>query len=449
MTPRVLLGGLVLLLAVRPASAQEAPSYAKQVKPLLAKYCASCHNSERARGELDLSDVKAMKRGGQNGPAFVGGKPDESLLVTLAEGKDNPKMPPKDARAQPAAAEIAVLRAWIAAGAPDDTVAATATAPDTRPHETGLAPVAALAYRPRGNVLAAGGQNEVVLIDPATGERTGRLHGQDGPVTALAFSRGGSSLAVASGVPGSPGVVRVYFVPPSGLPSNRPEVTFRAPKDVVLGLAFSPDGTLATCGRDGLVRLWDANTGKERRTLQDHGEPVLTVAFSPDGKRLASAGADRAVKVWDAASGACLVTLGEATDRVQAVAWHLDGRHLAAGGADRQIRVWDVSATTAKLEQAVLGPAGPVSRLVYSADGSVLYSLSDEGTAKAWTTATMEERTAYPRQTEKPLSLAVRGDGKQLAVGHSDGTLVLFDEATGKVQFTPLPAKPKAPRRAD
>jgi hypothetical protein len=57
----------------------------------------------------------------------------------------------------------------------------------------------------------------------------------------------------------------------------------------------------------------------------------------------------------------------------------------------------------------------------------------------------MEERTVYPKQPDTPLALAVRGDGKQLAVGRYDGGLTLFDEATGKVQMQPLPVKPKAP----
>src|SRR5262249_21726395 len=153
----------------------------------------------------DLSNVKAMTRGGQNGAAFIPGKPDESLLVTLAEGKDNPKMPPRTAKQQPAAADGALLRAWVAAGARDDTGTTTVTLPPIKPESERAAPVAALAYRPGARPLAAGGQGEVVLIDPANGAVTGRLHGLTGKVTALAFSRDGNSLAVAGGEPGKSG----------------------------------------------------------------------------------------------------------------------------------------------------------------------------------------------------------------------------------------------------
>ncbi len=441
-----LLAGLVLFLGLAPAIAQQPPGYVKQVKPFLAKFCVECHNPDKMRGDLDLSTVKALIAGGKSGAAFVPGKPDESYLVTLTEGKDTPKMPPKTSRAQPTAAEVALLRGWVAAGAKDDTDGSAVALPDVKPRETKPAPVAALAYHSRGKLLAAGGQNEVVLIDPETGAVTGQLRGQDGKVTALAFSRDGSNLAVASGSPGASGVVRVYFFPPSGVPINKPELVINAHKDIVLGLAFSPDGnTLATCGYDRLIKLWDVNNGKERRTLKDHSDSVYSVSFSPDGKLLASGGADRAVKVWDVATGARLYTLGESTDWVYAVAWHPDGKHLAAAGVDRSIRVWEASASGGKVVQSVFAHAAPVTRLVYNADGSTLYSLSDDRTAKAWTTAKMEERTVYPKQPETPLALAVRGDGKQLAIGRYDGAVILFDEATGKVQSQPLPIKPKAP----
>jgi len=439
-------GWLALLLLAVPVAAQQSPSYVKQVKPFLAKYCVECHNPDKLRGDLDLSTVKAMIAGGQNGAAFVAGKPDDSLLVKLAEGKDEPKMPPKTARQQPKPADVALLRAWVAAGAKDDTGTTIIALPEIKPHEAKPAPVAALAYRPGARPLAAGGQNEVVLIDPATGEVTGRLHGQDGKVTALAFSRDGSNFAVASGTPGSAGMVRIYFFPASGMPINKPEVVINAHKDVILGLAFSPDGnTLATCGYDRLIKLWDASTGKERRTLKDHSDSVYSVAFSPDGKLLASGGADRAVKVWDVETGTRLYTLGESTDWVYAVAWQPDGKRLAAAGVDRSIRVWEASASGGKVVQSVFAHAGPVNRLAYSADGATLFSLSEDRTAKAWTTARMEERTVYPRQPDTPLALAVRGDGNQIALGRYDGGVILIDTATGKVQSEPLPTKPRPP----
>jgi WD40 repeat protein len=104
-------------------------------------------------------------------------------------------------------------------------------------------------------------------------------------------------------------------------------------------VAFSPDGQrLATAGRDRTVKVWDAATGQEARTLQGHTGAVTSVAFSPDGKRLASAGQDQTVKVWDAATGQEVLTLQGHGTVVASVAFSPDGHWLAAEGASSRGR---------------------------------------------------------------------------------------------------------------
>src|SRR5262249_25624369 len=82
------------------------------------------------------------------------------------------------------------------------------------------APVSALAYRPDGKWLAAAGNREVLLIDVATNDVVARLPGQSTKVTALAFSKDGQRLAVASGEPAKSGEVRIYAVPAGQPPAN-------------------------------------------------------------------------------------------------------------------------------------------------------------------------------------------------------------------------------------
>ena len=306
-------------------------------------------------------------------------------------------------------------------------------------------PVTALAYHPNGKLLIAGTRGEVAVIDPGKGEVLAHLGGQTARVTAVAFSRDGKRLAVASGEPGKSGLVQLYAVDEKAAKFElKGQLT--GAKDVQYALDFAPDHkTLAAAGYDRIIRLWDADTLQVIRELKDHSDTVYGVAFSPDGKLLASASADRAVKVWDPTTGKRLYTLGDSTDWVYALTWHPDGKRLAAAGIDKSIRVWEATPTAGKLVQSVFAHTEPVTRLAYSADGQSLYSIGEGKSAKRWDAAKMVEQLTFPPQPDTMLSLALRPDGKQLAVGRFDGVVQLIDTTTGKATAEPLPEKPKPP----
>src|SRR6516165_7129623 len=101
--------------------AQQPVSYARDVRPFIARYCLECHNATTIKGGLNLETYQGMVEGGNNGPVLVRGKPEESRVVLLPEGKAKPAMPPKKAK-QPKTGEARVLREWVAAGAKDDSL---------------------------------------------------------------------------------------------------------------------------------------------------------------------------------------------------------------------------------------------------------------------------------------------------------------------------------------
>ena len=82
---------------------------------------------------------------------------------------------------------------------------------------------------------------------------------------------------------------------------------------------------MASASQDGTVKVWDAATAQESLTLKGHIIVVTSVAFSPDGQRLASASFDQTVKVWDAATGLESLTLTGHTGSVMSVAFSPDG----------------------------------------------------------------------------------------------------------------------------
>jgi len=98
----------------------DAPSYTKDVKPFLAMYCANCHNAKVPRSGYSFDSFDALTKGGRKGPSVVAGDVDKSKLVRVLTGKGK-KMPPAKNKNQPKAEEIAMVKAWINAGAADDT----------------------------------------------------------------------------------------------------------------------------------------------------------------------------------------------------------------------------------------------------------------------------------------------------------------------------------------
>jgi WD40 repeat protein len=426
---------LIALVSSSAVAAAQAPSYSKQVQPFFTRYCVECHNAKEPEGGLNLESHKALLEGGGRGASVEAGKPDTSRLVRMMEGKLKPVMPPKKSK-QPTPSEVALVRAWVLAGARDDGSAARASLPAIVSKAKPAPPVAALAYAPDGKALAAAGRGEVLLID-AAGEITQRVPAGGDRVTALAYSKAGT-LAIAAGSAAEGYQVRLI--------AGGKATTAARHDDVILSLAFSPDGKLlATAGYDRLIKLWDVAANKEVRVLRDHSDSVYAVAFSPDGKLLASGGADRAIKVWDVASGDRLYTLGESTDWVYAVAWSPDRKHLAAAGVDRSLRVWQADRDGGKVVGSAFAHEAPVTRLVYSADGKTVWTLGEDRSAKSWDAAALTERKVYPRQPETPLSLAVHPAKNEIAIGRFDGALVILDGATGKTLRSPLPAKPAGP----
>jgi WD40 repeat protein len=123
--------------------------------------------------------------------------------------------------------------------------------------------------------------------------------------------------------------------------AQRGHVTFAGHTSGVLSIAFSPDGKrLASADGDFVVRVWDVATGQLARTLKGEVGPV---AFSPDGQRLSSASKDGTVKVWDVANGQQVLTLMGHTWGVHSVAFSTDGKRLASASRDKTVKVWDAA----------------------------------------------------------------------------------------------------------
>ncbi len=202
-------------------------------------------------------------------------------------------------------------------------------------------PVNALAFSPDGKYLVAGfgsknlytpvsSPNPLKVWNVATRRLIRLLYGHTGYCVSVDFSSDGKLLASAS----RDGTAILW----STQTWNRAQ-TLQNPdrrSGYVEDVAFSPNGkTLAMASYGGNVYLWDVASGKALAPLTGHSSGVMAVAFSRDGRTLASGSVDQTVRLWNVATGQELMrmdTAGAEVGPLLTLAFSPDGKHLLAGG---------------------------------------------------------------------------------------------------------------------
>jgi dipeptidyl aminopeptidase/acylaminoacyl peptidase len=420
-----------------PVYADSAPNFNTQVAPILQKNCLACHSSAAKMGGLVMENFDALMKGGAHGAAIVPGKPDQSRLIEMLDGKVQPRMPLSGDPLP--AADIATLKAWVESGAlgpaPGETAKALAPLPipDIKPQVSVVSPVASLKFSPDGKLLAVGGYQVVRLFDPTTSKLVATLPGHADYVRSIAFSPDGKMLAAAGGPPQRGGEIKIWDVE-----TRQALKTLNGHKDCIYSVAWSPDGKLLASGSyDKMVKLWDAATGQELKNLQDHIDAVFAVAFSPDGKHLASGSQDRSVKIWDIASGQRLYTLSDASDGLTGIAYSPSGKQIAAAGYDKTIYVWDVGDTEGKLARSLIADEDSILSLAWTPDAKTLITSSSDGSIRFRDAVTLDPIRVIDHQPEWVEALAVSPDGTRLAAGRFNGTLSLYDVKSFKEVLGP------------
>lgn len=302
-----------------------------------------------------------------------------------------------------------------------------------------LGPVYSMALSPAGDAVATAGWDFAVrLFELPSGRPIGARARDEDPVpSGLSFSPDSQSLAVGYRT----GDVRVYD-PATGAV----RATLTGHTDAALLAVFSPDSALlATSGFDHSVRIWSVPDGVARALLDGHTDVVRTAVFSPDGNTLASASRDTTVRLWDLTAGdptASARVLRWHKDAVRCVAFSPDGKLLATASKDRTGRLW--SAETGEPIGAPLeGHRLFVRWIAFSPDGTLVATASDDGDIRLWNVPDGTQRGEPLRgHTDWVQCLAFSPDGSQLASasGHpgDERAIRRWDVATGAQLGEPL-----------
>jgi WD40 repeat protein/mono/diheme cytochrome c family protein len=441
---------LVLLaaLGIADLGAQQAGadvSYFREIRPIMQRACQGCHQPAMKSGALDVTRYESFAAGGNKGPAFKAGAPQESVVLAYLKGERQPRMPfgapplPDD--------QIELFRRWIAGGAKDDTpTEAREIAALDKPPVYHLPPViTAVAYSPDGSLLAISGYREVLLHKTDGSGLAGRLVGLSDRIQSLQFSRDGKLLVAAGGTPALFGEVELWDVASRKLLHS---VTLTS--DTVFGASLSPDTSRVAVGcADNTVRVVDTAAGKEVLKITNHENWVLGTIFGVDGKRLVSVSRDQAAKLTDASTGQFIENINALRGELAAIARHPTRDLILIGGTERipYLYTMDRSASMKIADDSTLirkfeTQDGGIFALAFSPDGSRIAVAGAADDVAVYQTET-GERTATCKGHKGTYAVAFSPNGEQLATGGFDGKVRICEVNSGKLvrDFVPVPVE--------
>jgi len=309
----------------------------------------------------------------------------------------------------------------------------------------------AVTFSPDGKYLASGGMDTTVkLWDRGTGRLVRSFLGHEGFVREVEFSRDSQQIASAS----EDKTIKLWSVS-----SDRESATLSGHENFVHSVSFSPDGhRLASGSLDQTTKIWFAATSLQL-TFHGHDGWVKNVAFGPDSHRVATGSYTFAtgnfLQIWNPVTGERIQTFPAVTTPVQSLAFSPDGKRMATIGIDETVGVWDAAIGRRLMTIREPGAIASVpirsqsqrrtwvkelqlgyGAIAYSPDGRQLAISDGRNAVTIHDAQTGQGIRSLEGHTAKVLTIAFSPDGRQIASGGEDQTVKVWDVESGRAIHT-------------
>lgn len=285
-----------------------------------------------------------------------------------------------------------------------------------------------VAFHPTGTVFASGGDDQAVRFWDVSSDAL--LDSFEDPdfITHLAFNADGTQIAYGTDV----GAVLVLDVA-----TGTELLLAEDHEDYIQAVAFHPEANiLATAGDDMRVFVYDIEESLLLATLTDAEDVINDIAFHPDGSALLGVTSDRVLYEWDYEFGDLLWQASNYhTDVMTSLVFHPNGYRLLTSSYDRTVILWDYEAgqTLSTLSRH----ADWIQDMAITPDGSRLVTVTggptDVQELIVWDLRNGAVQQVFP-QGAATSALAISPDGGTLAVGHTDGMIMLIDRTSGETR---------------
>ncbi len=315
----------------------------------------------------------------------------------------------------------------------------------------------AIAVSPNGELIASGGyDNKIKIWDFETGQLIKELTGHNGAVRSVSFSPDGAYLISGS----DDFTIKLWEVE-----SGNQVYTFAGHQDWTKAV-FSPDGNniVSGGGRGGFyeedidhtIKLWNVDTNELIWSLgsdfSGHDSQVSSIAYSPNGQHIVSGGYDKTIKLWNAETGNLIhSSIPGHAGTVNSLNFPPTGNYFVSAGGNTSpeeaagiIKIWETQ--TGELVKTFDGHDAQARVAVFSPDGNLIASGSDDGIIKIWEVETGNLVRTYEEHTGEIYSLVFSPDGRYIASGGGlqDWQLRYWEVETGNTVKTLSPEGERA-----